>query len=435
MAKSYGNWVVEVGRVREIRRGRYQEELAEKEYREEIKKGGQGRRKGRFQGGWSKKRKKRMLELLTVCIPNGHQFDVLYHLLKTHERRNYNTPMHQQGTFGLLLIVAAKYLIRPTIKKYIRCPRPNADAPPNTGISTSPTAPQSSAPLEAPPDTVINVEKLLNIMQEMLNFTQRTPDIDNHQLVPHGANKHPPTAYRKHPQRNQRSSAQPSARPRESSPEEQGAGRETHAEHQNVTWRLRSCIFWNGKQKDIPLAFLHIYIEEADGECKMWFLDLSISFVIPSNRKSCPFLGFNASLPTSEEPSLLLQKIFRPLCPLGMQFSLVSIHHEKIRDFKLSVEYNKKALIQFGTLYFIYSASPIFQLRRYHRFSTPCGLRHHQNWVDYWTTWSETGIKVDSGLRLTDRATTCFYVQITNAKACTTIGISWRLDLICHFTE
>ncbi len=69
----------------------------------------------------------------------------------------------------------------------------SADAPPDTGTSTGPTAPQSSAPLEAPLDNVINVEKLLNIMQEMLNFTQRTPDIDNHQLVLHGANKHPPT--------------------------------------------------------------------------------------------------------------------------------------------------------------------------------------------------------------------------------------------------
>jgi hypothetical protein len=48
-------------------------------------------------------------------------------------------------------------------------------------------------------------------------------------------------------------------------------------------------------------------------------------------RKSCPFLGFNVSSPTSEEPSLLLQKIFHPLCPLGMQFSLVPIHHEKNR--------------------------------------------------------------------------------------------------------
>jgi hypothetical protein len=35
---------------------------------------------------------------------------------------------------------------------------------------------------------------------------------------------------------------------------------------------------------------------------------------------------------------------------------------KKIRDFKLSVEYKKKALIQFGTLYFIYSGSPIFQV-------------------------------------------------------------------------
>ncbi len=69
----------------------------------------------------------------------------------------------------------------------------SADAPSDTGTSTGPTAPKSSAPLEALPDTVINVEKLLNIMQEMLNLTQRTPDIDDHQLVPHGANKHPPT--------------------------------------------------------------------------------------------------------------------------------------------------------------------------------------------------------------------------------------------------
>lgn len=42
-----------------------------------------------------------------------------------YERRNYNTPMYQQGTFGLLLIVAANYLILPTTMKYIWRSRPN----------------------------------------------------------------------------------------------------------------------------------------------------------------------------------------------------------------------------------------------------------------------------------------------------------------------
>lgn len=137
------------------------------------------------------------------------------------------------------------------------------------------------------------------------------------------------------------------------------------------------------------------------------------------------------------------RKCFAHCVHLRCNFHLCQSIMKKSATSNFQWNTTKKALIQFGTLYFTYSASPIFQvtfnllhfhdynsefviitqLRRYHRFSTPCELRHHYNCVGYWTTWSEPGIEVDSRLRLTGRATTCFYVQITNAKACTTIGI------------